>query len=186
MKNLFRKYTGILSLLSFLLILPIHYAYSEGIDNLFGIKLFDNATNYVSSEYIENNKYKHRESITGFWSLNISHKASSPYFDEFFITIDDFNVIHEVIGQKVYPSEDRCLTFMYKLYEQLETRKQIKFNSREDDYGDFKVTQYGAWKNNVHIGILCHYAFDPVDNTMVYHINSKTLSDAKVEYYNQD
>ena len=40
MKNLLKKYTGILSLLSFLLMLPIHYAYSQNVDELFGINKY--------------------------------------------------------------------------------------------------------------------------------------------------
>jgi len=185
MRKLLKKYTGILSFLSFLLMLPIHYAYSEGIDNLFGIKLFDNATNYVSSEYIENNKNKNQESITGFWELNISNQLTNPYFDKFYLVIDDYNKIHSIQGDKNYPSEDRCFTFQGKLVKQVETKKQIKLILGEEDLGNFKTTYFGVWVNGISLSITCVHIFDPIDNRMVYFIETKTLSNAVDEFYNQ-
>ena len=186
MKNLFRKYTGILSLLSFLLILPIHFAHSQNIDELFGIKLLDNATNYVPSDYIENNKYKNLETISGFWGLNITSKVSSPYFDIFSITIDDFNVIHMIHGKKIYPTKDRCLDFLNTLTEKVETKKQIKFTFEEQDYGDQILFKYQVFVNNLSIGILCGHEFDPIKNRMSYYIRSVELIDAVNMYYDQD
>jgi len=184
MKNLFKKYTGILSFLSILLILPIHYAYSQNVDELFGIKLLDNATKYVSSEYIENNKYKHSESITGFWSLKITSNVSSPYFERFTIHIDDYNKIHTILGAMDYNSKDRCVTFLENLKETVETKKKIEFEKTEDDYGLWMKTMY--FNRNDNIFIQCNHTFDPVEDKMIYYVMTEEIIVAIRKYYNQD
>ena len=186
MKKIIKKYTGILSLLSFLLILPIHLAHSQNIDELFGIKLLDNATNYVSSEYIENNKSKFKETISGFWELKITSVASSPYFDTFYLTIDNYNKIHMIHGFKDYYSKDRCLEFLDTLIEKVETQKQIKFTFYKSDIGFIQAFKYQQWVNNTSISIFCGHQFDPIDNWMSYYIRSEELSNAINIYYEQD
>jgi len=186
MKNLLRKCTGILSLLTFLLILPIHYAHSKNVDELFGFKSFDNATNYFSSEFIENNKFKYNETISGFWYLNISDKVSSPYFDIFYIFIDNNNIIHSVQGEKVYPSIDRCLTFLEKLVSMIETRKQIEFTYQEIDLGTILLKRYISQENNTSVNVQCNEFFDPIKYVMTHYIRSTDFLNAITEYYNQD
>ena len=186
MKNLLKKYTGILSLLSFLLMLPIHYAYSQNVDELFGIKLLDNATNYISSEYIETNKSKHSETISGFSYLYLGDKASSTYFDDIYIIIDDYNIIHAVQGDKEYPSIDRCMTFLEKLVSKIEIRKQIEFAYEERDYGTFLLKRYTTWENNTSVNVQCNEDFDPIRNLMIHFIRSNELIGAINEYYDND
>ena len=165
---------------------PIHYAHSQNIDELFGIKLFDNATNYVSSEFIENNKYKNKETKAGFWGLNITTKVSSPYFDIFFITIDDFNVIHQISGERDYFSEDRCLDFLTKLVKRNENRKQVKFKLYENDLGKFRFKKYYVYENNFNLNIMCGHKYDPIADFMATYLRSDEMNNAINEYYDQD
>ena len=188
MKKLLRKYTGILSLLSFLLILPVHYAHSQNVDELFGIKLFDNATNYVSSEYIENNKFKDTESISGFWTLYMGDKVSSPYFELFFTTIDNYNTIHQIKGKQNYISEDRCVEFLHVQKINIENKKQVILDFHEKDYGKARITSYvtSGDSNNITLNIKCIHKFDPIDNYMMFSLSSEALINAREEYYSQD
>jgi len=186
MKKLLIKYTRILSLVFFVLMFSIHYAHSQNIDELFGIKLFDNATNYVSSEFIEINKFKHRETISGFSVLYLGDKASSTYFDDIYIIIDDYNIIHAVQGDKEYHSIDRCVTFLEKLVSKIETRKQIEFAFEERDYGTFLIKRYTTWENDTSVNVQCNEDFDPIRNLMIHFIRSNELIGAINEYYDND
>jgi len=153
---------------------------------LFGIKLFDNATKYVSSEYIESNKNKYRETISGFYTLYMGDRVSSVYFDKIFIHIDDFNIIHTIYGKRIYPSEDRCITFLKELVSKLETKQQIQLDYVELDYGTFSLKRYHKWVSNMSINIQCNYRYDPIEHSMLRFIRSEDIVDAIEEFYEQD
>ena len=111
---------------------------------------------------------------------------TSPYFEQFFITIDNYNKIHAIIGQKYYPSKDRCLTFLDILVEKVETKKQIKFEYIEQDYGDFQLFKHYSWLDNLSITLLCGYVFDPIKIYMNSYIRSGEFNNAVQMYYKQD
>ena len=183
MKNLLKKYTGILSLLSFLLILPIHYANSQNIDELFGVKLFDNATNYVSSEYIESNKRKYKETISGYWIVDVYDVLNNAYFDRFQFIIDDNNKIHLISGGRDYLNEERCNKFMDPLKEQLENIKSINLVYGEQDYGRWFLKRFYYENEGLILNLQCNHYFDPVRDVMKIYIRTNILQDAVTKYY---
>ena len=63
-------------------------SYGEELNSLFGITLNDNAEKYVSSNYIDSNKFKVDETISGYFDLDITDKieTKSPYFSTYDIT----------------------------------------------------------------------------------------------------
>ena len=185
MKNLFSKYSGILSLFSFLFIFPIQYAHSQNIDELFGIKLLDNASNYVSSDFIESNKIKNVETISGYWDLDISDQLTNPYFDRFYLIIDDYNKIHSIQADKDCPSEDTCFTYQDKFVKKVEKKKQIKLKKGGQDELNFRTNFFGYSGNDIYLSITCTHMFDPISNTLIYFISTETHSIAVDEFYNQ-
>ena len=71
-------------------------SYGEELDSLFGISLYDNAEKYVSSSYIDSNKIKNAETLSGYFDISITDKIKnkSPYASEYWISIDINNVVH--------------------------------------------------------------------------------------------
>ena len=85
-------------------------SYGAGLNGFFGITLNDNAEDYVSSNFIQSNKGKHRETIDGFFNLIITDEIEnkSPYATYYEIVIDSNNIIHSIIGQSELLNLDVC------------------------------------------------------------------------------
>ena len=129
---------------------------TQNIDELFGIKLLDNASNYVSSDFIESNKIKNVETISGYWDLDISDQLTNPYFDD-----ADYNKIHSIQADKDCPSEDTCFTYQDKFVKKVEKKKQIKLKKGGQDELNFRTNFFG-YSGNDNLSITCTHMFDPI------------------------
>ena len=116
-------------LLTFLLPLIALSSVSHGeeLNSLFGISLYDNAEKYVSSNYIDSNKFKNEETITNYYDLFITDKiqTKSPYSSQYRITIDNNNVVHRIYGEQEFINLDICQAVRKDLLSRLEDKYQI-------------------------------------------------------------
>lgn len=133
----------------------------EELNSLFGITLNDNAENYVSSNYINSNKYKNKETIEGYFDLDISDKitAKSPYASEYKITIDRDNRVHMIYGDDDALNLDLCLEIHKDLLSLLEEKYQIDFESFEESLPKFRKYLNYHWTNLGVFGIQCRETY---------------------------
>ena len=103
-------------------------SYGEELNSLFGITLNDNAEKYVSSNYIDSNKYKHNETIDGYFSLIITDKikTKSPYVSFYALTIDSNNKVHKVYGDEDFMNLEICLAIQKDLLSKLNFPNDIE------------------------------------------------------------
>ena len=98
-----------LLLLLFSLLLSFN-SFGEELDSLFGISLYDNAEKYVSSSYIDSNKIKNAETLSGYFVIGITDKIKnkSPYASDYEIGIDSNNVVHSISGAREIANLSIC------------------------------------------------------------------------------
>jgi len=161
-------------------------SYGEEINSLFGITLYGNAENYVSSNYIASNKVENQETIEGFFDLGITDdiKTKSPYITNYWISIDDNNTIHEIYGENELINLDICKAVKEYLSSKREEKYQIDMEYSETPYASFKIYSYYYYDNeNDYFTIQCKETFG---TTLVYlqiYTSSIALGVAKDEYY---
>jgi len=161
-------------------------SYGEQLNNLFGITLYENAENYVSSNYINSNKYKNLETLSGYFDLDISDKipAKSPYFSVYSITIDTNNNIHDIYGMNEYPNLTRCKAVLASLSSKIEEKYKIDFEYGEASYPSFEVySHYHYTSSNNYFVIQCNEDFEDSSTKLQMYLDTEVLGDAVDEFY---
>ena len=161
-------------------------SYAEQLNNLFGITLYENAEKYVSSNYINSNKYKNVETLSGYFDLDISDKipAKSPYFSVYSITLDTNNNIHDIYGEKEYPNLTRCKAVLASLLSIIEEKYKIDFEYLEASYPSFEIySHYHYTSSNNYFAIQCNEDFEDSFIRLQMYLDSEVLGDAVDEFY---
>jgi len=175
----------LISLISLFSILVSVNSYGEELNSLFGITLNDNAEKYVSSNYINSNKYKNTETIEGYFDLYISEKitAKSPYASEYKITIDRNNRIHMIYGDDDVLNMDLCLEIHKNLLSLLQEKYQIDFESFEESLPKFRKYLNYHWNNVGVFGIQCRETYENSTSSRQIFFMTSDLRDAYDDFY---
>jgi len=173
-----------------ILLLPLSIissaSYGEEINGLFGITLYDNAEKYVSSNYIDSNKFEHGETIDGFFFLEMTDKVKdkNPYATYYDITIDTNNIVHDVYGSSDLINLDVCQEVKETLSSDLEERHQIEFEYYEDSYPEFKIySNYHYTDTNNYFSIQCKEIYGESFAVLQIFIQTLVLGDAIRDFY---
>jgi hypothetical protein len=160
-------------------------SYGAELNNLFGITLYDNAEKYVSSDYIDSNKWKNNQTIDGYFDVWVTDEITvkSPYFSEYWMTTDINNIIHSIEGVEEYAKLDRCLAFLETLLSSLEEKYETDFEYWEPTFPTGKKYEYYFYtSSDNYFGIQCHEADDsPI--VMLISLDSKDFVAATFEYF---
>jgi len=160
-------------------------SYGEMANSLFGVTLNDNAETLVSSNYIDSNKYKHSETIDGYFSLNVTNKVKtqSPYVSRYYIDLDNNNIVHRVVGETDFTNLDLCQAVLKDLLTKFEKKYHINFKYYEHSYPTFKI--YSHYHENLQ-STLRLQCFDPSNGsnaTLHILLTSLALGEAVAEFY---
>ena len=134
-------------------------------DNLFGMKIYENAYSYFSKNVFVN-KRKDPETKKGFYNVNISdfisEKNKSPYFKSYFITIDKYYNIHGIDGRQSYFSLEQCMIVAKNIKKILDKKYDIKLEFHKDTYPSFRTHFFENYTENKNrVAINCnHYLKD--------------------------
>tara|TARA_B110000008_G_scaffold163213_1_gene163573 strand:- start:235 stop:780 length:546 start_codon:yes stop_codon:yes gene_type:complete len=161
-------------------------SYGEKINSLFGMMLFDNAEKYVSSNYIDSNKYKNTETIEGFYNLIITDeiKAKSPFITKYAIFLDNDNIIHEIYGSNELMNLEICKAVQESLSSQLEEKYQVNFEYLEKPYTTFKIySNYFYDSEGNYFSVQCRESYDDTASILQIYKNSYTYGEAVDEFY---
>jgi hypothetical protein len=161
-------------------------SYGEELNSLFGITLYDNAEKHISSNYIDSNKTKNRETIDGYFDLLITDeiKTKSPYASFYLIVIDNDNKVHSIYGFDHITNIDTCLESQKDLSSTLEKKYQIDFDYWENTYPTFKIYSnfYNTSSYNKY-AIQCNESYSEGLIYFQIYINSSNLRKAIEEFY---
>jgi hypothetical protein len=160
-------------------------SYGEEINSLFGITLYDNAEKYVSSNYIDSNKYKNLETIEGYFDLTITDKikTKSPYASYYKITIDNDNVVHDIYGSDILENLEICQEIAKNLVSQSEEKYQINFEYWEQTYPTFKKYAYYYSTSSLDFGIQCRESHEDYSVRLQIYLNTTPLREAVDDFY---
>ena len=173
-------------LISLISILISFYSYGEELNSLFGITLNDNAEKYVSSNYINSAKSKNSETLDGYFDVYVTDeiKVKSPYFSEYWMTIDINNNIHSIDGTEEYASINRCQEFLETLSSSLEERYEIDFEYWNPTFPDFEVfSYYHHTSSKNYFAIQCNKEHYKSSVLLQIYIDSRRLFNKKTEFY---
>ena len=161
-------------------------SYGEEIKSLFGISLYDNAEKYVSSNYINANKVKNKETIEGYFDLTMTDKIKikSPYASYYEITIDNENRIHSIYGDSIVNNLDICLKTQKDLLSQLEEKYQIEFEYWENTYPTFTIFRNYQLTRSLLFFIQCNEFYDDPSIYRQISLSTILLMDEKNDFYN--
>ncbi len=161
-------------------------SYGVELNTFFGISLNDNAEKYVSSNYIDSNKYKNTETSGGFFNVDITDKieSKSPYFSFYSIIIDNNNKIHSIYGHYNFINLDICQAVHKSLLDEMESKYQIKTFYDELPYPTFKIygNSYYTDSNN-YFALQCKEFYDDESSMLQIVLDTSELGDAINAFY---
>ena len=162
-------------------------SFGEELDSLFGISLYDNAEKYVSSSYIDSNKIKNIETLSGYFDISITDKIKnkSPYASDYWIAIDSNNIVHSIIGTREIANLSICQDVLETLLPSLEARYEIDFEYWEASFPTFKV--YAYYHHSIggdYFTIQCNEDYESSLIKSQIYLNSEVFGEAVTEFYN--
>jgi len=173
-----------LLLLLFLILVSLNSNGKE-FNTLFGITLNDNAEKYVSSNYINSNKSKNNETLDGYFNLYLTDKikVKSPYFSEYWLTLDMNNNIRSIQGEQEYAKLNRCQEFLKTLSSSLEEKYENDFVYWETPTLNGKKYVYDSYNSSHdYLSIQCNED-DNFPTIMLIYLETMDLVEAREEFY---
>jgi len=161
-------------------------SHGKELNNLFGITLYDNAEKYVSSNYIDSNKYKNIETLDGYFDVYVTDKikTKSPYASEYWITIDINNNIHSIKGVQEIANLSICQDVLETLSSSLEERYEIDFEYWEPTMPTFKIYSYYHFSSlDDYFAIQCNEDYENPSIVIQIYLDSKDYLEANNEFY---
>ena len=162
-------------------------SFGEELDSLFGISLYDNAEKYVSSSYIDSNKIKNIETLSGYFDISITDKIKnkSPYASDYWIVIDSNNIVHSIRGEREIANLSICQEVLETLSSSLEERYEIDFQYWEPTMPTFKI--YAYYHHSIggdYFAIQCNEDYESSLIKSQIYLDSEVFSEAVNEFYN--
>ena len=160
-------------------------SYGAELNTLFGITLYDNAEEYVSSSYINSDKSKNTETLDGYFDVWVTDKikVKSPYFSNYWMTIDINNIIHSIVGDEEYANLNRCQEFLENLSSSLEEKYESDFEYDEIPVPNGKTYRHNFFNSSDdYFAIQCNEE-DDVTTAMLIYLESEDLFEARNEFY---
>ena len=161
-------------------------SYGEELDSLFGITLYDNAEKYVSSDYIDSNKFKHDETIDGYFTLVITDeiKTKSPYASWYEIDTDNDNKVHRIYGDSEFINLDICKAVQKDLISKFEEKYTMNFEYFEESYPGFKIySHYQFVDLDNSIRVQCRESYNDSSTLLQILLTTDVLREAVDEFY---
>ena len=158
----------------------------DEIKSLFGISLYDNAEKYVSSNYVDSNKFKNPETIEGYFDLDITDKIKekSPYVSKYKITIDINHIVHSIYGERHYSNLSICQAIQKDLLSRLEEKYLITFEYWENSFPAFKIySNFHYTSSDDYFAIQCNEDFEDSSIFLQIYLDTDVLGDATKDFY---
>ena len=125
-------------------------SFSEG---LFGHELYENANDFLKSEYINKNKVKDVETIDKYYKIFIekeSIKDPIDFIQYYLFIIDDFYKIHHISGKRIFQNNDDCLKIQNSISNLFEKHFVIKFKRNKLNFNKTEAfRRYGFIEGNL-------------------------------------
>lgn len=135
MLKIIKKFTAILSLLTFFLMYSIHYAHCKDVYSLFGFKVYKDLRNFYSKAYIDKNKHRKIDSYYSFYTVTVENiPKKSSFFNLYTVVIDDDYIIHQIRGMNKVKNFQYCLKVKKSLSETFINSYNIKFFNAKPEY----------------------------------------------------
>jgi len=141
----------------------------------FGIELLKNAKQYLTDAQLAG-KTKNTETIGGYYDISIKPPEINPYFEDYFLTVNDRNFIHDIIGQKYHSDIQVCFREVKTIRNVLEEKYNFKFFETEMTNPDFKTyLNYIYFSSGDYLTVQCNeYTNGDVYGALSFRHHKKT------------
>ena len=178
-----RKIIGIF--IMFLTLVPVK-AQSDELKTLFGFDLKNNIKNYISQEFLVENKLKYPESNENYHNVYITEKVhnKSPFYSDYWVAIDEFEVIQEIKAQKEVANLSVCLLQLDTIKQVFEDKYQYEFSPDLMNYPEFKQHRESVYtsKDN-YLSLQCYKSHTNSIATSIVLFRTPKINKSIVEFY---
>ena len=164
--------------------------YAVELQGLFGIELNKNINNYVSKDYLRENKSKHTESKSGFFDVRMGDEIpnTNPFFNRYSVTVDGNNKVHRITANNNTASLEVCLSQIEFLKDSFISKYQLSFQYSEQSFSykasDYKTYQNSFYTDNGHylaLQCLLNHSDNSVFSQAI--LRTKKLNKAMTNFY---
>ncbi len=157
-------------------------------EDLFSYKIYSDAKEYFSKNFLDNNKFKHTETKTGYYRIDVTVEMSeintSPYFEEYYLDIDNNDVIHGIIGIQPYKNMEICKSVAEQFKENVISKYNVQLKNSVSNTATFKSDAFEGYTNNdMRVSINCNYYYNDENTEMWFFVMSPDLQVAVIEFY---
>ena len=122
----------------------------------FGIELMKNAKQYLTDAMLAV-KVKNKETIGKYYDVFINPPERNPYYERYYLVIDEKNLVHNIQGDKDFNSLENCLSEVNVVKNILEKKYGFKLLEQEIVNPGFKTyLNYQYFSNGAYLTIQCN------------------------------
>jgi len=150
----------------------------------FGIELMKNAKQYVTDATLAG-KVKNKETIGKYYDVFIYPPERNPFYERYYLVIDEKNLVHNIQGDKDFNSLENCLNEINVVINKLENKYNFKLIEQEITNPGFKsYLNYQYFSNGAYLTVQCNeYSNGNVLSTIQF--NSKEYGQDSDKFYDR-
>ena len=135
----------------------------------FGIELMKNAKQYATDATLAG-KVRNTETIGKYYDVFIYPPERNPFYERYYLVIDEKNLVHNIQGDKDFNSLENCLSEVNFVKNKLEKKYGFKLLEQEIVNPGFKTyLNYQYFYNGAYLTIQCNeYSNGDVLSTIQY------------------
>ena len=163
-------------------------------EDFFGFEIYEDAKNYISKSFIDNNKFKNAETKKEFYDIFVTDKMpqenKSPYFETYRLILDDNDKIHSiVVGQKYKNIDENGMEICKSVADSIKTNIENKFNivlsPEKSSFASWRrESLYGYRDNGIYVSINCNHYYEDGGVSMWLYMDTPEITSATKEFYN--
>jgi len=122
----------------------------------FGIELMKNAKQYATDATLAG-KVRNTETIGKYYDVFIYPPERNPFYERYYLVIDEKNLVHNIQGDKDFNSLENCLSEVNFVKNKLEKKYGFKLLEQEIVNPGFKTyLNYQYFSNGAYLTIQCN------------------------------
>ncbi len=134
-------------------------------------------------------KYKHQETIDGYFSIDLDDDivSKSRLFDLYSVDIDSDNLVHGIVAMMQTGSFDDCKESSLKgLKDIVEGKYSVRLEKWENyDDPTYRQIQYYAWQSDSQVRVQCIHWASESEAWLEIIVQSTEIFEAIEKYYKQ-
>jgi len=148
----------------------------------FGIELLKNAKQYVTDAKLAG-KVRNQETIDNYYDFYLNPPEINPYFERYFLTVNNRNIIHQIVAEKNYTDLQVCLRDVNEIKRTIEKKYNLILEEYKRSHPGFmSYTKDIYFSNNDYLSLRCNERTSYDVSSYLLYRNHKFADDVE-RYY---